>query len=398
MSSIPLMVEGKPLQLRSFASVDRFVAELSTPSPRPGYVLVGDEIFLYDRCRKAVLDQFVSPETRDFSLHDLDLAEVSIFEALDRARTPSLMAPFQVLFIRGIKTLYGRGSKKEEFAAIDAYFRSPNPGALVTFVADHIRIPTDVRRMDYQDKERFDRLRETLGEWCGMVELARVDEADAMRWVIATAESQGVRFDNDAARELVDSLGADMMMIAREFEKLLLYVGARGTDEVARNRVTLGDVETMVLAAKQRSLYELTDAISAKDRSRALALLHGLLNASDGGEDAAIGHLYMLARTFRQMIIIIEKNVRDSRAIWQALWQGFRMPPFAAEDLIRQARRYKSRRELTRALRLVARADLELRSSPVNKLLVLERLVLDLCAEPKLSHFESSSLQFAMEL
>jgi len=29
------------------------------------------------------------------------------------------------------------------------------------------------------------------------------------------------------------------------------------------------------------------------------------------------------------------------------LWQGFRMPPFAAEDLIRQARRYKSRRELT---------------------------------------------------
>jgi DNA polymerase-3 subunit delta len=162
--------------------------------------------------------------------------------------------------------------------------------------------------------------------------------------------------------------------------------------------VTLGDVETMVLAAKQRSLYELTDAISAKDRPRALALLHGLLNASDGGEDAAIGHLYMLARTFRQMLIILEKNVRDSRAIWQALWQGFRMPPFAAEDLIRQARRYKSRRELTRALRLVARADLELRSSPVNKLLVLERLIIDLSTEPKPSAFEPSSLQFAMEL
>ena len=86
--------------------------------------------------------------------------------------------------------------------------------------------------------------------------------------------------------------------------------------------------------------------------------MQGLLNASDGGEESAIGHLYMLARTFRQMLVILEKNVRDSRAIWQALWQGFRMPPFAAEDLIRQARRYKSRRELTRALRLIARADL----------------------------------------
>ncbi len=153
----------------------------------------------------------------------------------------------------------------------------------------------------------------------------------------------------------------------------------------------------MVLAAKQRSLYELTDAISAKDRPRALALLHGLLNASDGAEDSAIGHLYMLARTFRQMLIISEKNVRDPRAIWQVLWQGFRMPPFAAEDLIKQARRYKSRRELTRAIRLVARADLELRSSPANKLLVLERLILDLSTEPKPTPDEPSH-QFAMEL
>jgi DNA polymerase-3 subunit delta len=91
----------------------------------------------------------------------------------------------------------------------------------------------------------------------------------------------------------------------------------------------------------------------------------------------------MLARTFRQMLVILEKNVRDSRAIWQALWQGFRMPPFAADDLIRQARRYKSRRDLTRALRLIARADLELRSSPPDKRIVLERLIYELASEPK---------------
>ena len=69
------------------------------------------------------------------------------------------------------------------------------------------------------------------------------------------------------------------------------------------------------------------------------------------------------------------------RALWQALWQGFRVPPFAAEDIIKQARRYKSRRELTRALRLIARADLALRSNPVSKRLLLEKLVLDLASE-----------------
>jgi DNA polymerase-3 subunit delta len=382
--------------LRSFASSDRFVAEIEASrnggALRPGYVLLGDEMYLYERCRRAVLDALIDPVMRDFSLAEIDLAETSIFEALDRAQTPSLMAPFQVLFLRNLKTLYGRGAKKDEFAALGAYARSPNPQALLIFVADHLHLPADLRRMDMQDKDRYERIRDTLGDWCGMVELVRVEESDAMRWLVAEAEKQGSALEMDAARELADALGADMMLMASELEKLILFTGER-------RRITLGDVETMVLGAKQRSLYELTDAISAKDRPRALALLQGLLNASDGGEESAIGHLYMLARTFRQMLVILEKNVRDSRAIWQALWQGFRMPPFAADDLIRQARRYKSRRDLTRALRLIARADLELRSSPPDKRLVLERLVLALASEePAQSSLGLLSAQYAMEL
>jgi len=378
-----------------FASLARFVAEIEAAAAgsgplRPGYVLAGDETFLLDRCRAAVLKSYVPNDLSDFCRSDFDLSSASIFEILDRAQTPSLMAPFQVIFVRNVRQLYTRGAKKDEFAALDRYFRSPNPQALLIFVADFIRIPADIRRMEMDDKNRFERLTETLGEHCGMVELARVTDEDAMRWAVTTAQEAGTKLDPDAARELADSLGADMMLIASELEKLLLYTLGRG-------RITLGDVETMVLAAKQRSLYELTDAISARDRARALALLHGLLNSSDSGEDSAIGHLYMLARTFRQMLVILEKNVRDSRAIWQALWQGFRMPPFAADDLIRQARRYKSRRELTRALRLVARADMELRSSPPDKRLVLERLVYELASEPKPASTLFASAQLSFE-
>jgi len=166
-----------------------------------------------------------------------------------------------------------------------------------------------------------------------------------------------------------------MMMVSNELEKLILYVGEK-------KRITLGDVETMVLAAKQRSLYELTDAISAKDRVRAMEMLDSILTTGEGDE-AAIGHLFMLAKTFRQMLVILERNVRDQRMLWAALWQGFRVPPFAADDIIKQARRYKSKRELTRAIRLVAKTDLALRSNPPSKRIVLEKLVMDLTAEPK---------------
>jgi len=359
--------------LRSFAAVERFLTEAASDARRPGYVLLGDDAFLLQRARRGILDALVPPDLRDFCLHDLDLADTSIFEALDLAQTPSLMAPFQVVFIRNLKTLYGRGQKKDEFAAIDNYFRRPNPQALIIFIADHIRLPQDLRTMDMQDKERADKIRETLGDACGIIELQRVSEDDAIRWVINYAASQQIHLTDDAARELVDALGAEMLTLQSELSKLILYAQSQSASSIE-----LADVETMVSAAKQRSLYELTDAISAKDAPRAVALLHGLLNSSESGEDAAIGHVFSLAKTFRQMLVLNEKQVRDQRAIWQVLWPGFRVAPFAADALITQARRYRDRSELTRGIELIARADAELRSNPADKRLVLERLVLRL--------------------
>src|SRR6201997_1683369 len=362
--------------MRAFAQADRFVSEITSRKLRPAYVFVGDEAYFRKRFRDAILEHLVPAELRDFSLFEFDLAETDLTEILDRARTPSLMAPFQVFFVRGVKNLFGRGSNEEKLAAIEEYCNNPNPDALPIFVADHISIPSDARRMELTDRDRYERIRETLGHFCGIVELSRVEESEAVRWIGEYCASRSVEIDPDGARELVDALGGDMMMISNELEKLILYVGDK-------KRITLGDVETMVLAAKQRSLYELTDAISSKDRVRALEVLDAILMSGDG-EEAAIGHVYMLAKTFRQMLVILERNVRDQRMLWAALWQGFRVPPFAADDIIKQARRYKNRRELTRAIRLVAKADLALRSNPVSKRMVLERLVMDLTTEPKL--------------
>jgi DNA polymerase III subunit delta len=363
--------------MRAFAQAERFVSEVEARKLRPAYVFVGDEVFFRKQCRDAILRSLVPTDLREFSLFDFDLAETDLAEVLDRARTPSLMAPFQIFFVRGVKTMFGRGSNsnEEKLNAIEQYCKDPNPDAVLIFVADHISIPADARRMDLTDKERYERIRETLGRYCAIVELGRVEESEAVRWIQEYGATREVKIEPDAGRELVDSLGGDMMMVSNELEKLVLYVGEK-------KRVTLGDVETMVLAAKQRSLYELTDAISLRDRTRALEMLDAVLSSGDGDE-AAIGHLYMLAKTFRQMLVILERNVRDQRMLWAALWQGFRVPPFAADDIIRQARRYKSKRDLTRAIRLVSKADLALRSNPPTKRLVLEKLVLDLTTEPR---------------
>src|SRR6201997_2855524 len=149
--------------MRAFAQADRFVSELQSRKMRPAYVFVGDEAFFRKRFRDAILEHLVPADLRDFGFFEFDLAETDLAEVLDRARTPSLMAPFQVFFVRGVKNLYGRGSNEEKLAAIEDYCKNPNPDALLVFVADHINIPADPRRMELTDKDRYERIREELG-------------------------------------------------------------------------------------------------------------------------------------------------------------------------------------------------------------------------------------------
>src|SRR5678809_370579 len=85
--------------MRAFAQADRFVSEVEAGKLRPVYVFVGDETFFRKRCREALLKHLVPADLRDFSLFDFDLSDTDLAEVLDRARTPSLMAPFQVFFI-----------------------------------------------------------------------------------------------------------------------------------------------------------------------------------------------------------------------------------------------------------------------------------------------------------
>src|SRR6202162_5461845 len=186
--------------MRSFAPSDRFLSEVEARKLRPAYVFVGDESFFRRRCRQVILEHLVPPDLRDFSLFEFDLAETDLTEVLDRARTPSLVAPFQVFFVRGVKNLYGRASNEERLAAIEQYCKDPNPDAVLIFVADHINIPADPRRMELIDIERYERIRETLGQYCAIVELARVEESEAVRWIGEYAATRDVKIDADAAR------------------------------------------------------------------------------------------------------------------------------------------------------------------------------------------------------
>ena len=54
-----VQIRGAVLMGAGFAAADRFIAEVRAGSCVPGMCWRADEIFLYERCRKAVLEALV---------------------------------------------------------------------------------------------------------------------------------------------------------------------------------------------------------------------------------------------------------------------------------------------------------------------------------------------------
>lgn len=150
-----------------------------------------------------------------------------------------------------------------------------------------------------------------------------LDERGAVELLRELARGYGARIDGDAAIALVGALGPDRRALERELEKLALYVGEGG-------QVTMAAVRELVPFADESRIFELVDAIGARNARPAIRAWRNLLRARD--EPPRM--LAMIARQFRMLIHAREMGSRPAFQLAQALG----VPPPVAGDLARHAR------------------------------------------------------------
>ena len=96
-------------------------------------------------------------------------------------------------------------------------------------------------------------------------------EEQAESIVRTRAESRGLRLRADALELFVALTGGDSRQIDNELEKLALYLGE------TRREITLPDIRLMVPASRAGVVFELGNALAARDLNGALALIDQLL-------------------------------------------------------------------------------------------------------------------------
>jgi DNA polymerase-3 subunit delta len=288
----------------------------------PIYVLHSEHPVLIERALTGLRDAVVPPPARGFN-YDVVEGKPSAQRIVALAQTLPMMAQKRLIYVRELA-----GMPADEAEPLLAYVAKPNPSTVIVAVTS---------KLDKRVK-----LYSTLSKK-GFLHVLEAPKPQALpAWVTAEARDLGVVFAPQAIARLVDAVGGDLSRLVLAVEQLSLYAGKRA--------VTSDDVDDLIADTRERSVFELTDAIGAADRKRALAAVASLVDQ----RESAVGVIVMLARHVRQMAMVHALRAHNTpRPQWGP---KLGVPPFIVDKIAAQARAY-SPAALATAVQRLAMAD-----------------------------------------
>jgi DNA polymerase-3 subunit delta len=294
--------------------------QIAKDAIQPLYLLFGA-----DETEKAALVaafvETLDEGLRPFNLDRLHGAEIRADDLIEASRRLPLMAERRIVVVNHADPLIAPKREESEaaeqaVAALEALFSDPPGHAVIVLVADN---PDSRKRLVKL------LLKEAVGVVCGVVE----DLAEARRWIKTQAEEAGIRLEPAAINLLAERGGTDVARLRAELERAQLFAGG-----------------TVVTA----------DAVRQTVGEASLQDEWGFANALRRGDVAA---------ALRELALLFEEG---------------RFPPMILGQIAHVVRTDPPAAHAREAVDAVFRTDHGLKQSGSDPRILLERLVVELCA------------------
>ena len=312
----------------------------------PVYCLHGEDDYRREEALAQLINALLTEGTRDLNLEQIRPEEAGTGSILGGAKTYPFLSTHRVILIRGAEAL-----SREQQEEVLAYLNDPSPTTCLVLAAARLDLRTRLAAA-IQKKGvilRFDRL-----------------EAGSLKdSLLAAVRERGKRLSPEAIDLLIALTGDDLRQLMYSVEKAALFAGER-------EEIEAQDIEALVGETRARSIFQLTDAVGARDLDVALRCLTGLLES--GEEPLAI--LGMLARQIRLLIRV--KALQEQGIPSSAMPRTLGLPPRVIAGLVEQGASL-SWQQLLRALRSLSGADLAIKTGKSGAPAVLNRLLWALC-------------------
>jgi DNA polymerase-3 subunit delta len=281
------------------------VHELVAKGLDPVYVLHSEHPILVERAVAAIRDAAVPPNARGFN-YDVVEGKPSGGKIVSLAQTLPMMAERRMVLVRDLGLM-----PADDAEPLLAYFAKPNPSTVIVALTSKL------------DKRLKTFAAASKKGWLHVLDAPR----QLQPWLREEAKARGVSIESSAIARLIDTVGSDLSRLALAVEQLGLYAGPD-------RPVTSDDVDELVADTRERSVFELTDAIGAADRQRALGAVAKLCDQ----RESAVGVVVMLARHIRQLSLV---HVMQREGVPRGALAGrIGVPPFVVDKLLAQARSY----------------------------------------------------------
>jgi DNA polymerase-3 subunit delta len=318
------------------------VASASLADLKPVYLIYGSEELLLERAEKRLHDRLAAVADLDFNFEVFDGSTASADDAINAANTMPFMSERRLVIVRNVDKLDAASSER-----LAGYAKDPAPYTCLVLVAAKIAKNSKLYRAVAATGVAYEYAAPKRNEYAGEV--------------IKLLKERGKTTTLAVAQLLVDVVGRDLRRLDIEAVKLATFV--KDGDAVSAD-----DVRAVAAASAEASVFELTDAVGERDTARALRILRRLL---DGG-DSPLGIQGILARHVRALIGARALSARGLGT--DAMASEIGMAPWQARNAGAQAARYTPG-ELVAALGGLAAAEEEMKTSPTDAGLVMERWI-----------------------
>ena len=327
---------------------DKLILQISKGQIEPFYFLYGPEIFYQTEIIQTLIKQWITDDNRDFNLETFDAQESTVNHWLGSAKTLSFLGGIKLVIVRNLHDAIPQD--KEAQALID-YAENPIPEACLVVTSNKV------------DRKR--KLFKILTGLKTAVACEAPKENELINWLRKRAEESNYSLSSNAARVLINRVGARPGILAKELEKTLLYAGANKS-------ISEKDVAEVVGESKTENVFALTEALKTKNPETALRLLNNQIN--HGEEPIKI--LGTIAWQFRMIWEV--KHYQKKNLPSGQIAKSMGANPYVVDKALQHTGRFSTKQLRTGYLEL-AKADRSLKSTSQDPLAVMQTLVLNLC-------------------
>ena len=342
-------------------SRDNLREQLKRREIAPVYTLYGEETYLRDAAAKYLADIcFSDGDLREFNETEYSLTFAdNIKPALAAAAQLPMMAARRVVRITDVRiaAASNRDTLKEDAEQfIAAYLADPSESSVVIFIADELNANRKIGRL--------------LKERSVAVDFARLDEAGLRKWAGDHLRDRGAEADQNTLRYLIEIVGNDVRRLTNEVNKL-------SAAALPGKTITPELIDALVPNSREISNFGLTDNLVAGRKAAALRTLKKVLD--DGIDPLAL--LGLISSNYRRLLIAGEMIARGASR--NDVISVSKAPYGAGQEPFLAAARRIDAGKLARAIELIARTDLAIKTSaggggPVGARLQIEMLVCEL--------------------